>query len=240
MYLMLFLLFLLSCEITSTNNITVVQVISQKDALESVSERRQNFDGRLSITITLDDIRVSKSKDDLSDPHVVALEVTFLNISSDTLVLKKPISLAITDPPASIIYDLTIIIENDSNIPMSVTPMSNFVSEKGLSKVPREESLSDFIQLSRNDKFALNFETRLPIVLFGANGFVGNLPKGNYFIYLQYSNIKIGYKLPLEITPPFFSDVQSEEEWYFENIKVADLNAWVGIVKSNKVEFSIP
>jgi len=188
----------------------------------------------------LNDLRVSKSKDDLSDPHVVALEVTFLNISSDTLVLKKPISIAITDPPASIIYDLTIIIENESNIPMSIAPMSNFVSEKGLPEVPREASFSDFTRLSRNEEYTLNFETRLPIVLFGTNGFVGNLPKGHYFIYLQYSNIKVGYELPQEITPPFFSDVQSEEEWYWENTKVADLNAWVGIVQSNKVEFFIP
>lgn len=211
----------------------IVQVVSQASAMDCVLGRTKDFDGSLSVTIALNNLKLSNSTTDLLDPHIINLTIAFKNISSEPLVLKKPISIGISGS-SWLLNDLVFILQNEDQDSMSVGDITHYVS--GLPYL----TTSDFVQLRTKGVFTLPVKMEVPLLIFKGEKSGSKLPAGNYLIWALYRNADIGYTLPMTSTPPYFSDWDSEYNWSIENTMVADLNAWVGMVESNKVEFSIP
>ena len=217
----------------------VIQVISQQDIFDIMPNRIEKFENKLIISIDLEGLDVSSKPDDLLDSHIIDLLVSFKNVSLSPIVLRMPITIG-TDGLDGTVNDLTAIFSRRDGSKMSVEGISNYPNRLNVRNDP-PVTHNNFIILDTGESLAMPIEIAIPLVYIEYNNYSGKLPSGEYNLSIAYRNIDIGYKVSYEKTPPVtFESLQSEDKWYFENTLFADLDAWVGLVQSNTIQFAIP
>jgi len=214
-------------------------IMSLKDVYEAMPSRYENSENTILMSIEVKDIELSKQTDELLDSRRIKLAVDFKNVSSNSIVFRRPITYGFLGVNVCG-NDLEIMIEMKNGTSMNITGTSNLPCGLEVSTFPKI-TLEDFLEIKPGDVFSYSMEVAPPGVYIKETNYVGKLPPGTYKLKAKYSNIDIGYELPSAVTPPAsFDNSQAELEWYDNHTMVVDLNAWVGQILSNEVEFTIP
>ncbi len=204
--------------------------------------RKSESENSLKLSVEISDIKIPQELDDNDDPHVITLDIVFTNTSDHSIVFKKPRSTGFTGQ-GSIGFpvafnDVGIVIQRKDDMAMGVPSSSQLMARppaKGGLQAFLHHRPEDFIVLESGESFSYTFTKALPIVLLEGKTSATKLPPGTYKLFLGYGNDFIGYQLPVDATPPvafnYFTGPGSQ---------IADLNAWVGNITSNEVEFTIP
>lgn len=214
-------------------------VISLNDVYGVMPSRFEHFKNTLLVSIDGESIEISKHSEDLPDLQRIKLEVNFKNISANSIVFRRPITYGFPSSEG-VPNDLDFYIEPKNGPHMTFTETSNYPSKLGIPTAPKI-TLEDFTTIEPGDIFSYSVDVLLPSVYIEETKYVGKLPPGTYKLRTEYSNIDIGYELPLEMTPPAtFDNWEAELEWYDNHTIIVDLNAWVGRISSDEVEFTMP
>ena len=215
---------------------TVLPLIAVYEVMPTRYELSKNT---ISVSIEFKSIKFTKRTHKFLDSRRIQLVAHFRNVSSNSIVFRKPIKYGFLGVNVCL-NDLEFMIEMKDGPSMNVTGNSNYPCGHEHSVFP-EITLDDFITLEAGDTFSYPLEVTPPGVLIKETKYIGNLPPGTYKLKVEYSNLDIGYELPLEVTPTAsFGNWQAELEWYDNHTMVVDLNAWVGHTVSNEVELTIP
>lgn len=235
---MILLLQIMSCNRNSYATLApfTPTVISYSDVYEIRPSRIEDFKNTISLSIVGESIEISKYSD-FPDLQRIKLELHFKNLSDNSVVFRRPITYGFPrdEAPAN---DVEFYIEPKIGPPMAFSGTSNYPVNLGVPTAP-EIVLADFITIEPGGIFSYPVDVLLPYIK--DIGYAGKLLPGTYKLQAEYVNNAMGYELPLEVTPPAsFDNVQAEFEWYDDHTMIVDLNAWVGQVWSNEVEFTVP
>lgn len=217
-------------------------VISLQDVYGVMPSRYENSKNTISVSIEFNGIEFSKQTDKFIDSRRMKLTVHFKNVLANPVVFRKPITCGFLGPDGAG-NDLELLLEAKNGFPVTVTSTTNYPNGIEMSTAPKI-AIEDFLKIEPGDVFSYSVDVTLPPVYIKEANYAdygGKLPPGKYKLKAEYSNIDIGYRLPLELTPPAkFDNFQAEDEWYANHTMVVDLNAWVGKISSNEVEFTVP
>lgn len=212
-------------------------IISRGDFRKTIQTRIENSKNDLSVSIIIEDVKISMQKQDLLDPHTIDLLINFKNVSSKTIVFKKPVTYGFGTEFGSS-DDIRIKLERTDNLEVLTAPTSYSLYP---TRVVHQVVASDFIQLGPGDVFSFQVEVGLPLMYNKDMVRAEKLASGKYRLTLMYANLDIGYDLPVEGTPVDPLDSPAElDEWIDTHFFIADLSAWIGREVSNTVEFVIP
>jgi hypothetical protein len=237
-YTILFILLFVSCGYKED----AVTILSRDEVRQIYPARVEASKNSLTIHLNILDI-TSSSAGSGSEfaPYHMALQVTFKNITSQTLFFKKPRSTgfnnitSIRDFPV-VFNDVGLIISTKDEVPIEYNPSSQF----HLTPFPSYNIIDsysyhrqeDFIELDANKTYSYIVNLQIPVVYFGDSP-GEKIPSGDYRLYAVYGNEAIGYhniKDQRDVSTPTSQG----------GLEIVDLHAWVGNIKSNTVEFSIP
>lgn len=194
----------------------------------------------LMLSVKINNIEISEKPNE--NPHIITLDIDFKNKSGHSIVLKKPRSTGFTGQGLMgypiMFNDVGIVIQRKDGTEMGV-PFSSQLIARPPAKDSQQAFLyhrpEDFIVLENGEAFSYTFIGALPIVLFEGETSATELPSGTYTLFLAYRNDFIGYQPPVDATATVNFDY-----FYGPTAQIVDLNAWVGSLVSNKVEFTIP
>jgi hypothetical protein len=238
---MILLLQIMSCNRNSYATLSpfTPTIVSYSDVYEIRPSRIENFKNTVSLSIVGESIEISGYSDDFRDLQRIRLELHFRNVSATPVVFRKPITYGFPSDEG-LAKDVEFYIEPKIGPPMVFTGTSNYPDNLDGSTVPKI-ALADFITIEPGGIFSYQVDVLFPSVYIKDTDYAGKLLPGIYKLKAEYVNKAIGYELPLEVTPPAsFDNLQAEFEWYDTHTMIVDLNAWVGQVWSDQVEFTVP
>lgn len=244
-YLFLGLLFLV---LTNCNdqlpvtNPTTPSILTDMEHETLLPTRRLSSEDMLNISVEIKKLQISNLAENYNAPHYIELYIQISNISAKPIVLKKPRSTGFTGqglvgfPPS--FNDVGIVIGRKDEMAMGVFSTTQFTIKspfRSVIEVFLYHFPEDFIELQPGGIYSYSYYNALPMVHFDDKEEGEKLPPGDYTLYVAYGNEFVGYTLPTNATPP------ENYNYLFEpDVQIADINAWVGLITSNIVEFTIP
>lgn len=100
----------------------------------------------------------------------------------------------------------------------------------------RKIKLEDFFLVKGRESLCAGFKLKLPQVFINNVGH-DFLPSGEYSVSAEYDNYMVGYEIPLTESAPSNLSFTEDRNWTLSHQTILDINAWVGDVTSQEVNF---
>jgi len=206
--------------------------IIKRDDID-IDSRIEYFKEKLTINAELLDISIEYPSDD-DITIILDLNTSLQNIGKEEMILRKPLQARI-DFYSNIIVSIESLDGSKVEFPIRFIyfiepPMFSY-------------SEDDFTSLRSGETLSTAHKVELPNLLSVME--VDTLE--GFFLSVRYRNYDVGYRLsPKEWMPSQylesldFGSMDEYEEWYVENTIIIDLNAWVGVVETDKILVELP
>lgn len=213
---------------TASTPIQTPQTISVNDQHDSMDDRYKASKNALKIHIKVQHVSMSQSPE---EPHTIQMDISFKNTSHRPIVFREPKSIGFDTYDGKRLYDLTFILKDaDMNV---ISPY-----EQNPNLLENNYTKDDFLVIDPGNIHTISVNLPLPTKYM--DGHRDLLQEGIYKVTAMYWNYEIGYEIPLKITPtPPIEDVDKYLDWFATNQMIVDLNAWVGMIESQEVEFTL-
>ncbi len=219
-----------------------ISTISVSEVHDLLPERKKAFENTLEIHIEINEIIQPdlslNQPDKVYNPYKIALIAYFKNISEAPLVIRKPQTMDFQGTlGGGDFWDLAFWVES-----LDGKDIFPYLNAPNLLD-PEKVSPTDFLVLEPDGIYSIEFQSDIPYYTYENEEPYGRLLPGSYSLIVIYENYIFGYQLPMTVTPPpnsSFETLSEAAEWQWAHTMQVDLNAWVGMIVSQEVEFTIP
>jgi hypothetical protein len=200
---------------------------------EDIGSRIEDFKEKLTIAVEVINIFVEHPSDD-NTTIILDLNISLQNMGKEEIILRKPLQ-------ARIDFYSNIKIAIESLDGSKVKFPINFIYYVKSPLICDSED--DFISLRPGETLNTLHKVELPNIL----SVMGIDTLESFNLFIRYSNYDVGYQLsPKEwmssqyLESLDFGSIDEYTEWLIENTIIVDLNAWVGVVETNKILVELP
>jgi hypothetical protein len=230
--------------------ITNYQGVESKKVKDRI-EKDEREEG-LSIAMQILNVKLS---DNTSHPSSLVIYIEIKNTSDHVLVFKIPRRIGF-EPFGSIepafdhpINDIELRVKKKDGTPTETGATSELLSPE-YSTHARGGALENLLyhrpenfgEIKSSETISFIYTCDISVVVINKDYSGANMqttrykiPSGVYLVNARYVNFALGYYYPVQATPEI-----SLETLASPNSTIADINAWVGTITSNDVEFSVP
>ena len=188
-----------------------VGLITFRDAIQAMENRRAQFANTLALSIEVSDLEIRELQP--GDPFVVVtLRVAFANLSASSLVFRKPYRVGFYTA-SGCVTDGVVHLYDTTGEPISILTLMADCFDTSLPDTP-----DAFVSIRSGGVYVDTYEVVLPYVIMNSDEAFSMVPPGQYQLSLEYSNIWVGHQMPFELqpTPPSsFNSGAELEDWFY-------------------------